>query len=91
VQSLFDFDSGKKTKAAEYSLTDESYAKLLGQLASRKFDLTSPELRDNILSFYSDLSLPLETDATHWQSVLSSLEQLKLFAPFPIIAASSAN
>jgi hypothetical protein len=93
VLANFDFDTGKKTKAAEYSLTDESYAKLLGQLASRKFDLTSPELRDNILSFYSDLSLPLETktDATHWQSVLSSLEQLKLFVPFPIIAASPAK
>lgn len=84
-----DFDTGKETKAAEYSLTDESYAKLLGQLDSRKFDLTSPELRDNILSFYSDLSLPLETktDAAHWQSVLSSLEQLKLFAPSPLLAA----
>jgi hypothetical protein len=88
-----DFDTGKETKAAEYSLTDESYAKLLGQLASRKFDLTSPELRRNILSFYSDLSLPLETktDTTHWQSVLSSLELLKLFTPAPIIAASPAK
>jgi len=55
-----DFDTGKETQAAEYSLTDETYAKLLGQLAGRKFDLTSPALRDNILNFYSDLSLPLE-------------------------------
>jgi Zinc dependent phospholipase C len=88
-----DFDTGKETKAAEYSLTDESYAKLLGQLASRKFDLTSPELRDNILSFYSDLSLPLETktDSTRWQSVLLSLAQLKLYNPSPIIAANSAK
>src|SRR6202047_2491412 len=56
-----DFDTGKETKAAEYSLTDETYAKLLGQLAQRKFDLTSLDLRENILNFYSDLSLPLET------------------------------
>src|ERR1700719_984623 len=51
-----DFDTGKETKAAEYSLTDDTYAKLLGHLVDRKFDLTSPDLRDNILTFYSDLS-----------------------------------
>ena len=88
-----DFDTGKETKAAEYSLTDLAYAKLLGQLAERKFDLTSAELRDNILDFYSDLSLPLETkkDATRWQSVLSSLDQLRLVTPTPILAASPAK
>jgi hypothetical protein len=88
-----DLDSGKETTAVEYSLTDETYAKLLGQLAERKFDLTSPALRDNILNFYSDLSLPLETkkDAIRWQSVLSSLDQLKLITPAPILAASPAK
>jgi hypothetical protein len=88
-----DFDSGKETKAAEYSLTDDSYAKLLGQLAERKFDLTSPDLRENILNFYSDLSLPLETkkDSAHWKSVLTALDQLKLVSPAPILAASPAT
>jgi len=88
-----DFDTGKETQAAEYSLTDETYAKLLGQLAGRKFDLTSPALRDNILNFYSDLSLPLETkkNATRWQSVLSSLDQLKLVTPTPILAGRPAK
>jgi hypothetical protein len=88
-----DFDSGKETKAAEYSLTDDTYAKLLSQLAERKFDLTSADLRDNILNFYSDLSLPLETkkDSARWQSVLSSLDQLKLVTPTPIPAASPGN
>jgi hypothetical protein len=88
-----DFDTGKETKAAEYSLTDETYAKLLAQLTERKFDLTSPDLRDNILTFYSDLSLPLETkkDSARWQSVLTDLDQLKLFAPSPILAAGPAK
>jgi hypothetical protein len=83
-----DFDTGKETKAAEYSLTDETYAKLLGQLTVRKFDLTSPELRNNILNFYSDLSLPLETkkDSAQWQSVLASLDQLKSAAPNASVA-----
>jgi hypothetical protein len=56
-----DFDSGKTTKPAEYALTDDTYAKLLARLSERKFDLTSPELRANILDFYSDLSAPIDT------------------------------
>ena len=88
-----DFDTGKETKAAEYSLTDESYAKLLGRLEERKFALTSPDLRDNILNFYADLTLPLETkkDSGRWQAVLTSLDQLKLFTPAPIVAAGPRN
>jgi len=36
-------------------------------------------LRDNILQFYSDLSLPIGTKNDHvrWQSVLTELEQFK--------------
>jgi len=88
-----DFDSGKETKAAEYSLTDDTYAKLLGQVTERKFDLTSAELRDNILSFYSDLSAAIDTkkDDDDWQKVLSSLEQLKLMTPAATLAASTAK
>jgi hypothetical protein len=84
-----DFDTGKETKAAEYSLTDETYAKLLAQLADRKFDQTSPDLRDNLLNFYADLSLPLETkkDSARWQGVLTALDQLKLVTPTPVLAA----
>jgi hypothetical protein len=83
-----DFDTGKVTKPAEYSLTDESYAKLLGQLSDRKFDLTTADLRDNILQFYSDPTAPIETkkDKDRWQSVLVSLDQLKLVTPVPAIA-----
>jgi hypothetical protein len=88
-----DFDTGKETKAAEYSLTDESYAKLLGRLEERKFALTSPDLRNNILNFYADLTLPLETkkDSGRWQNVLTSLDQLKLFTPAPVVAVGPAN
>jgi uncharacterized protein (DUF885 family) len=83
-----DFDTGEKTKAAEYTLTDESYAKLLAKLSERKFDRTSTELRQNILDFYSDLSAPIETkkDAVRWQSLLTSLAQLKVLTPAPTSA-----
>jgi Zinc dependent phospholipase C len=88
-----DFDTGEPTKAAEYSLTDETYAKLLAQLSDRKFDRTSPELRANILEFYSDLSAAIETkkDNVRWQSVLKSLDQLKAAAPGAIVADDLAS
>jgi len=78
-----DLDSGKLTTAAEYSLTDDTYAKLLTQLADKKFGSTSPELRANILEFYGDLSAPFETkrDPVRWQSVLTLLDQLRLGTP----------
>ena len=88
-----DLDTGDATKAAEYSLTDDTYATLLGQLASRKFDLTTKDLREDILHFYSDLSAPIETkkDNARWQSVLTSLDQLKLAIPVPAVVARHAQ
>ena len=85
-----DLDTGLPTKAAEYSLTDDAYAKLLLQLSDRKFDLTSPELRDNILHFYSDLSVPIETkkDRVRWQSVLTDLDQLRAVVSVQTVADS---
>ena len=88
--SNMDLDTGKKTKAGEYPLTDESYAKLLAKLSERNFDRTSPELRENILQFYSDLSVSIETkkDTVRWQSVLTSLNQLKALT---LVPASAGN
>jgi hypothetical protein len=81
-----DLDDGKPTKAAEYTLADETYASLLVRLAARKFEGTSPQLRDNILEFYSDLSLPIETrkDTARWEGVLIDLNELKAMAPSPV-------
>jgi hypothetical protein len=88
-----DFDTGQPTKAAEYSLTDDTYAKLLGQLLERKFDRTTLELRANILDFYSDLSARIETkkDQEDWKNVLSELEQLKAMTPVPIVTSRSTQ
>jgi len=88
-----DFDTGKPTKAAEYSLTDETYAKLLGQLSERNFDRTAPALRANILKFYSDLSAPIDTktDQVRWGRVLAALDQLKSVTPAPTAMSSPAQ
>ena len=84
-----DLDSGNVTKPAEYSLADDAYATLLAQLSKRKFDNTSSALRDNILEFYSDLSVPIETknDQARWLGVLTSLDQLKAASPVPTVAS----
>ena len=87
-----DLDTSNETTAAEYSLTDDAYAKLLSRLTEKKFDLTTAELRDNILHFYSDLSAPIETkkDTARWNAVLTSLDQLKLVSPTPTLASNPA-
>lgn len=88
-----DFDTGNLTKAAEYTLTDDSYAKLLTQLSERQFNLTSPELRANILDFYSDLSAPIngKNDAVRWGALVAALDQLRLTTPVPVVAAGAAQ
>jgi hypothetical protein len=87
-----DFDSGQGTRPGEYALTDDAYAKLVSRLSEQKFALTSPELRDNILQFYSDLSVPIETkkDPIRWQTLLTSLEQLKSVAPVPAMTVAGS-
>jgi hypothetical protein len=86
-----DLDDGNRTRAGEYSLTDDTYAALLARLSKRKFDLTTTDLRDNILRFYSDLSVSIETkkDKVGWQSVLTALDQLKLVTPARALVSAS--
>ena len=82
-----DLDDGKETGASEYTLADEAYATLLAKLAEQNFHGTSPELRNNIMEFYADLSLPIETrkDPIRWQGVLTNLDKLKGLTEFPIV------
>lgn len=76
-----DLDSGHPTKIDEYSLTDATYSKLLGQLAQSKFEHTTPELRNNVLQFYSDVSTTDEQALS--ADVLAWLGQLKAVNPVP--------
>jgi len=60
-----DLDSGEVTKAAEYSLVDESFADLLAELSANKFNLTPPQLCNNIIDFYFDLSVRSRPERTN--------------------------
>jgi hypothetical protein len=88
-----DLDSGNPTKIAEYSLTDATYSKLLGQLAKSKFEHTTPELRDNVLQFYSDASASMLTndDKVASASTLGLLDQLRAAILVPGGAAVAAR
>ncbi|MGA9768539.1 MAG: zinc dependent phospholipase C family protein [Blastocatellia bacterium] len=74
-----DFDTGRPTRAGEYKLADETYAKLLEKLAKNDFKTASPELRREILAFYNDLSAPIATkqDKDDWKDTMRALDKLK--------------
>jgi hypothetical protein len=78
-----DLDSGEPTRAAEYTLADDTYAKLVVQLADKKFAQARPELRENILDFYANPSAPVKTkkDEGKWQKVQDALNQMRSAPP----------
>ena len=53
-----DLDTGKPTKRGEYPLADVTYRELLDELAYDKFANLQPDVRDDILSFYSGFVFP---------------------------------
>ena len=89
----YDLDSGNPTKIGEYSLSDQTYDKLLDQLAKSKFDHTTSDLRENILSYYSGLPAPTAAtkDEVHRKSVQTSLDELKAMPPASTVASNPAQ
>jgi Zinc dependent phospholipase C len=78
-----DFDTGRMTHAGEYVLTDKAYAHLLDELAQQNFAQITPELRNNILTFYGDPSAPLATKQNPgaWQKTQDEVQRLKTLTP----------
>ena len=74
-----DFDTGRETRAGEYSLADKTYAHLLDDLAKHNFAQASPELRQNILAFYGDPKAQIATkkNAKAWRITQDELDRLK--------------
>ena len=80
-----DFDTGHETRAGEYGLTDKTYARLLDQLAGHNFDQITPDLRANILAFYSDPGAPIATKKkpADWQKTEAEVEKLRALPDSP--------
>ncbi|GAB2697751.1 hypothetical protein GCM10027037_22370 [Mucilaginibacter koreensis] len=52
------FDTGGTTSLGQYSITDQSYAKLITNLHQDNFAHLTPDLKQNILDFYKGASMP---------------------------------
>jgi hypothetical protein len=74
-----DCDTGRDTAVSEYPLADQTYARLLDQLSKGNFAHLTPELRDNILDFYSRSSTsPRDKKAAKaWERTRRELGELK--------------
>jgi hypothetical protein len=82
------FDVGEFTPPGEYRLNDDAHAKLLGKLAEQNFADMTPELRAELLDFFSDPNVPYATkrNPKEWNKVEAELRQLKSATPQPVSA-----
>jgi len=83
------FDTGDATGPGKYRLDDETQAELLDALAKQNFMGASPELRAQLLDYYSHPDAPYWTkkNPKAWAKVQSQLDQLKKAAP-PLVTGS---
>jgi hypothetical protein len=74
-----DLDTGNPVKPAGYPLTDETYAYLLHHLAQTPTVPVPPGVKEDILAYYADLSLPFATrkDPAAWAAVQQDLATLQ--------------
>lgn len=74
-----DFDTGQETRPGEYALADQTYARLVGDLAKDDFKDLSPSLQENIEAYYSNSDAPLATKRhpKRWRKLEADLDQLK--------------
>ena len=80
-----DFDTGLPTRPGEYSLSDDTYAYLVHKLAEEKFASLTPDLRADILRFYSDVDtntkLATKKKKKDWEELQKDLASLKAASP----------
>lgn len=74
-----DCDTGREAAAGEYSLADKTYARLMSDLKKGKFSQVTPELRSNILEFYSHTKPQLRTRKQQkaWKATERELDELR--------------
>jgi len=84
-------DAGGAMIVGKYKGADEAYAKLLGKLEDRNFYGVEPDLRENILAYYKDLSPAIPVKSTkkekaQFAKLLERIDRLKATpeAPIPV-------
>ena len=82
------FDVGEPTPPGKYKKNDDAYSTLLIKLAEKNFAEVTPELRAELLEFFSDPNAPYATKRKpkEWAKVVADLQQLKASTPAPVTA-----
>jgi len=82
------FDVGEPTPPGKYRMNDDTHAELLDRLAKQDFAGMTPELRAELLTFFSDPNAPYATkrNPKEWSRVEAELQQLKSTTPQPVTA-----
>jgi hypothetical protein len=94
-----DLDTGNPVRPAGYRLTDETYAYLLHHLTQTPAVPIPVGIKEDILAFYADLSLPFATkkDPDAWAAVQQDLVVLQSMpvnpwpVPFPTYGDDSSD
>ena len=94
-----DLDTGNPVKPAGYSLTDQTYAYLLHHLTETPTVPVPTGIKEDILAYYADLSLPFATkkDPTAWAAVQQDLATLQTMpvnpwsVPYPTYGDGSSD
>jgi hypothetical protein len=77
------FDVGRVTQPGQYRLADRAQTRLLDELAKKKFQGVTVEIRNEILQYFSDPNVSFEAKKNQkkWAQVNDELEQLRNFRP----------
>jgi Zinc dependent phospholipase C len=73
------YDLGQVTGPGIYRLEDKIYAYWLDEMAKKGFASLTPEIKQNLLTYYRDLNAPIDTKKKpkDWNRVLAQLASLK--------------
>ena len=87
------FDVGEATGPGKYAMNDDAHAQLLDKLATQKFAGVTPELREELLQFYSepDAAYATKRDPKAWAVVQSELIVLKSVSSVPAVSVNSQD
>jgi hypothetical protein len=82
------FDVGEFTPPGKYRMNDDAHATLLDKLAEQNFADMTPDLRAELLDFFSDPNAPNATKRhpKEWTKVEAELQQLKSAPASPVSA-----
>ena len=86
------FDTGTPTPPGQYFMNDDVHAKLMEELAKQNFAGIAPEMRAELLQFYSDPNAPYATKRKpkEWSKLQVALQQLKT-SPAPVTAQTKST